>query len=257
MQLKTPLLAISLCAMAVPLHAQNWEGWHAGLQFGGISAEGQHNITEDGFENFDLDAPTKLDEIEGGLVGIRAGRDWMRGSLVFGAEAEISKAGNGVNQFSAVNDTSDNVGEFYETEISGLGSIRGRVGYLVGAEQNTLLYGLAGLAAADIRASNGDADDADPDPGTIDLVADCDTATGACAEASDTVFGYTIGFGVEHQLPDVQFGGGNLSVGLEYAYYDYGDAELSTTTTEANPADHEFDVDLSAHTLQAVLRLRF
>ncbi len=259
MQLTTFLLAITICAMALPLHAQSWDAWHTGLQFGGGRGDGQHDIIVDGFPNLDngldfsLDDPTGPSEIDGGLVGIRVGRDWARGPLVIGLEAEASKTD--IEDFFT-NDVpfsgpGTNTSDFFETEIKGMGSVRGRVGYAIGAQQSTLLYGMLGLAAVDITARNGDAD-----PNDIGkLVADCDE--NGCAKANDTAIGYVVGAGVEHQLTGTQVGNGNLSVGLEYAYYDFGDVDLETQTSVGGRQDHKFDVDLSAHTLQAVVRVRF
>jgi len=259
MQLRKLLLATSLCAMSLPLHAQNWDGWHAGLQVGGARGDGDHDITVDGFQNmtngldFSLDEPTGPDKIEGGLIGIRVGRDWSRGALVFGVEAEASKTD--ISDFFA-NDLlfsgpGTNSNDFYETEIKGLGSVRGRIGYTVDAKQSTLLYGLIGLAAADVSAQNGDADFDDNDNLTID----CDQ--NGCAKASDTAMGYVVGAGVEHQLTTAKIGNGNLSIGFEYAYYDFGDVSFETETSVGGAQNHEFDVDLSTHTLQAVARVRF
>lgn len=238
-------LTVAFCASALPLQAQDWDGWHAGLQLGGARAEGSHDITLDGF-SFGLEEPTGLEEIDGGFIGIRGGRDWVSGPIVYGFEADISKTD--IEGFFS-NAPSGSANDYFETKVDGLGSIRGRVGYLVGSEQNTLLYGLAGVAGADVYASNGDAARVDGE-----IVADCNFG---CAKASDTVFGGIVGVGVEHQLRNIQVGAGNLSVGLEYAYYDFGDVAFKTTTTDITPEDHEFDVDLSAHTLQAVIRMRF
>ncbi|WP_208352781.1 outer membrane protein [Pseudaestuariivita rosea] len=254
MKMKQLTLLLSICALAAPLNAQDWAGWHGGLHIGAAEANGEHDIKEDGL-GF-LDDPVGLDDISGGLGGIRLGHDWENNQIVFGIEAEISNTdisdrftndvlstgGGGFNDF-----------DFYETSIESMGSIRGRIGRVVGQEQRTLIYGLGGLAIADVNARNGDAD-ARTAGGSIRP--DCGVS-GGCAKGDETAFGFTIGAGIEHQLKDVQIGSGALSLGLEYAYYDFGNVEFKTRTDDLTPADHEFDVDLSAHTLQAVVRLRF
>ncbi|NSX56781.1 outer membrane protein [Parasulfitobacter algicola] len=254
MKLKQLILLMPFCILAAPLKAQDWDGWHGGLHIGGAEANGEHDIKEDGLEF--LDEPVGLDDISGGLGGIRIGYDWTKNQTLFGIEAEISSTdindrftndvvstgGGGFNDF-----------DFYETSIESMGSIRGRIGRVVGKEQRTLIYGLGGLAIADVNAKNGDAD---PRSGGGSVRPDCGVS-GGCAEGDETAFGFTIGAGVEHQFKDLKIGRGALSLGLEYAYYDFGEVEFKTRTDDLTPADHEFDVDLSAHTLQAVIRLRF
>lgn len=126
------------------------------------------------------DAHTSADGWGGGVFG---GYNWQSGNIVYGAEADLGYngqegyAGNGTTGKEKLN-----------------GSIRGRVGYDLNP---FLIYGTAGLAAADHELSNANGSD------------------------SKTALGYTVGAGVEAMVTN------NITARIEYRYTDYQDKDYN------------------------------
>lgn len=123
---------------------------------------------------------------EGWLWGFEFGYDWQRpGSpLVLGIETDVA-AGTVIGQGSDAN------GNFYESRLEALGTVRGRAGYAMG---RTLLYLTGGLAWGTVSNS---------------------ALSGSFAESASAI-GYVLGAGVEYKILH------DMSLKLEYQYIDLG-----------------------------------
>ncbi|MCG3267514.1 outer membrane protein [Yoonia sp. I 8.24] len=125
----------------------DWSGAYAGGTLGGVSGsslfcqEGYEETCEDNPNDFDQPTPAP----EGAIFGLTAGYNWQRGNIVYGVEADISKA-------SAEGDTGDTddfgCGEECQTDILAAATLRGRLGYATG---QWLPYVTAGVGALEVE----------------------------------------------------------------------------------------------------------
>lgn len=151
-------------AMDQPAPVANWSGYYLGAtgnyDFAGKPRGGNGHSDADGF---------------GGSA--YTGYNWQSGQIVYGVEADVGLgdqkgyAGNGVDMKEGWN-----------------GSVRGRVGYDLSP---VMIYGTAGVAAANNKVSNSSGSD------------------------DKTSVGYTVGAGVETMVTD------NITARVEYRYTDY------------------------------------
>ncbi len=142
-----------------------------------------------------------------GLGGsIYGGYNMQSGSIVYGAEADLSYAGE-----------DGSAGSDGGASIKGTqgvnGSVRGRVGYDLNP---FLVYGTAGVAVANHKLENGASND------------------------EKLAAGYTVGAGVETFVTD------NVTARVEYRYSDYQkrDFDLSTGTVSRGFDDHSVKVGM-------------
>ena len=231
-------LAIVL-ALPTPASAQDWTGFYVGAQGGYGEGNGDHTITEDGF-GF-LGAPFGPDTIKGGFMGGQLGCDHQINMLVFGLNGEMN--------YSSISGFFDNlppgVDDGYETEIKWFGSVRGRLGVVLPNMPDLMVYATGGVAFARIRGQNGDLE-----PG---IGFNC-AGTG-CATGSKTATGYTVGGGLAFQVP-IPGSTNLLVINAEYAYYDFGNVGISTTT-QPNGDPHSFDVNTDIHTARIGASIKF
>ena len=142
---------------------------------------------------------TNADGAGGGVYG---GYNWQSGQIVYGAEADLGyngqkgAAGNGTVGKEKLN-----------------GSVRARVGYDLNP---FMIYGTAGLAAADHEVSSARGSD------------------------SNTALGYTVGAGVETMVTN------NITARVEYRYTDYQDKDynLGGTNVSRGFDDHSVKVGI-------------
>ena len=134
--------------------------------------------------------------VDGGLVGGTLGYNWQKGRWVFGVEGDLSWAD--VKGQSTLCGQSTGTAHSCGTSLNSLGTVRGRVGYAIGATGNWLLYGTGGFAAGDVRG--------------------WDALTPASGRALRP--GWTLGAGVETAFA------ANWTAKLEYLYVDLGNALL-------------------------------
>jgi len=171
-----------------PVPVSNWAGLYYGTSIGGIWADVDTTV-DDGSPN-------------GGVAGIQAGYNWQFNRLVFGIEGDL-----------AVATADEGIGTGFPERvgIDGTGAIRARLGYDLG---RTLIYGAAGLAAADVEI-------------------DDDTSVG-----SDTFWGWTVGAGVETKITP------HLALRADYRYSDFGKETLTadSQSEEVEVTAHQFMV---------------
>lgn len=162
-------------AVAAPLY--NWAGLYVGIEGGGAWGNSTHDFTGGTHGSFD---------VSGGLLGGTIGYNWQAGQFLVGVEGDMSWASS---DGSTVGVPTPCTGGPCTTKLTSLGTIRGRIGYVVGM---WLPYVTGGFAFGDVHA--------------------CENVT--CN--SDSRSGWTIGGGVEAKVM------GNWSVKAEYLYVDLG-----------------------------------
>jgi outer membrane immunogenic protein len=189
--------------VASPIY--NWTGFyiggHVGGAFGGNNALTGTNNSDGQF-----------------LGGVQGGYDYQFApNWVLGIEANYSWTGS-----SSVNGT---VGGFaYNSDLKGLGSVTGRLGYTWGP---ALLYVKGGYAYADLNQSITG--------GVVPVVLDVKKN------------GYTVGAGLEYMFTQ------NWSGKVEYQYYDFG----NTTVVSGLGALNGISAKNDEHTVKAGLNYRF
>jgi outer membrane immunogenic protein len=162
------------------LQASTWTGAYVGLHAG--YAWGTGTSSFGGFTGGDTD-------IDGGFGGGQIGYNWQApgANWVLGVEADVSGGDIGFNETIP--------GGSESTSINVMGTVRGRLGFLVTPQ--TLIYGTGGFAWArntvDINV-----------PGVI------------VASSSATHTGWAAGAGIEHAFAP------NWTARLEYLHTDYG-----------------------------------
>ncbi len=144
------------------------------------------------------------DGLNGNLFG---GYNWQFGSTVAGLEADI-----GLGNFGS---STNGV----KADVNVLGSLRGRLGVL--ATPQTLLYATVGLAWADYDFK----------------------ATGANT-VSDTLYGWTLGAGVEYMFAP------QWTMRLEYNYTDLGSNRI-----DQGPVINKYEPEF--HTVRAGIAFKF
>jgi outer membrane immunogenic protein len=151
----------------------NWTGWYVGAQFGG--AFGRASWTDPFSQASNSLQPSGV--LGGGQIGV----NWMRDSLLLGAEADLT--------FTGLESSSDTA-SFSSRWLS---LLTGRVGYAV---NQFLLYAKGGAAIAGARATVTDPQGRVADTGTT------------------TQVGWTVGGGVEYAINS------NWSARIEYDFVD-------------------------------------
>ncbi|MBW6416796.1 outer membrane protein [Celeribacter sp. PS-C1] len=136
--------------------AVDWSGFYAGATAGYLSGsslfcqEGASETCEGNPQDFDLPEP----EPEGNVFGLTGGYNWQNGPLVYGVEADISKANA---DGSAPDSSGYGCGGNCQTDILAIATLRGRVGY---ALDKWLPYATAGVGAMQVEVGFPDYDPA-------------------------------------------------------------------------------------------------
>jgi outer membrane immunogenic protein len=167
-----------------------WEGGYAGAkgtyQWGKVKEGGAYNA-------------------QGLGTGVYGGYNLQNDKIVYGAEADLN--------YSGVDSKSGGV----ETKQRLNGSVRGRVGYDL---EPALVYGTAGIAATDLKASDDTSSD------------------------SKTLIGLTVGAGVETKITDT------ITARTEYRFNNY---QTQTFGLDSGNKDRGF----KEHQLNVGLGVRF
>lgn len=188
--------------------AYDWSGFYIGATAG--YGWGEARTTDsNGISSGDFD-------IDGFIGGATAGGNWQTGNLVFGVEGDIS--------FSDISGSviGDCGVDGCSTDIDWLGTLRARGGF---AFDNLLIFAAGGLAVGDVNAT-------------------CCTALAPDNENSETLYGWTIGGGLEWAVTEA------ISVKAEYLFVDLGHVDIPT------PAPTEADVD-ETHIVRAGINFHF
>lgn len=192
-QLVIAFIAFTICVSAAsagrfPNSAHSWAGLYYGTSIGGIWGNADTS-SADG-------KPT------GGTAGGQIGYNWQANGIVLGVEGDLMLA-------TADDPVGPGLPERFE--VKGSGALRAKLGYDFGG---TLIYGAAGLAAADVEI-------------------DDDTTT-----ATDIFWGWTVGAGAETKITS------HLALRADYRYADFGE-KMMTVDSGTVPVDitaHQFTV---------------
>ena len=185
----------------------SWTGLYVGAQVG--YGWGTTDAKSGPLSGFDQ---TYSYDTNGWVGGGHAGYNWQVQNLVFGIETDIEASSIGGNGRGSL-------GLTHDTDISWIGSTRGRLGI---AYDRTLFYGTAGWAYGDMKIDKG------------------------FASFSDVRSGWTAGAGVEQAFSD------RMTLRLEYRYTDLGSSSFSSTSL--NTIDNS---DVTFHTVRAGVSFKF
>lgn len=168
--------------------------------------------------NGNLGANVRFEDLQGAIGGGQVGYNWQSGPLVLGVEGTIT--GGSVDQTGTVGSAS------LTTDVEWMATVVGRLGY---AFDRSMIYVKGGYATASIelKGDNG-----------------ADTFS-----ASERHNGWTVGAGWEYAFVK------NLTLGVEYNYYDFGSERYAITT--ANGLALDIDADTQVHSLLARLNVKF
>ncbi len=208
-----------------PPSAFDWTGCYAGGHAGGLWGTSDKWIvrTEGGaFQGQSLGAH----DVDNVIGGVQAGCDYQfAGGFVIGVGGEYGWTGARGTHPSA-----REFGVFYHSEVQGLGSATGRIGY---AWDRLLAYVEAGFAwqRVDYAAS------------TI--------ITGTAFTASDTRSGWTLGAGGEYAMTE------RVSAFVEYGHYDFGTERIRFTPLLPGLSRAFLDIEDTANVVRAGINLRF
>jgi outer membrane immunogenic protein len=136
----------------------------------------------------DVDGFPDVDDFDGGLVGGQLGINFQWNMLVLGVEGDAS-------WWMADGSEDIGVGAPLDVDANWLASLRGRVGF---GFDRFLVYGTGGAAWANAEAS-----------------------VAGLGDDENTHFGWVAGGGAEAMLTQ------NISLGVEYLHYEFGDETYS------------------------------
>jgi outer membrane immunogenic protein len=209
-----------------------WSGLYIGGHIGG--ARGNTDITDTyAFNSKDPVLGSTIGK-NGFVGGVQLGYNRQTGHLVYGIEADIGKL-NIFGKTSAHLQNADNDAKYWGTHrnqldanysISGglYGDITGRLGY---ATNNTLLYLKGGAAFLNVDAS------ASYKGGDWDGINTFNFSN------SDTLWGWTLGVGVQYSLNS------RLSLKAEYQHFDFGSMSFDHNAYYERPYNHNMKSTLS------------
>lgn len=222
----------------------DWSGLYLGGQLGaavGGDRDGlELDLNGDGDFN-DLDTLGIVDaeggDNEAGFIGgVHVGYDKQFGSVVLGAEADISFINADFGSELVFN---EEVILRIDQNVDYVGTVRVRAGY---AFDRALLYGTGGLAVAGVENDFASVIDLAEAPGV-----------GVSQTDDDTLFGYAIGGGLDYAVTD------QISIGGQYLYTSFDDAEAAVTYSLAGEPDlsARSDDTIDFHRIEAKVSYRF
>jgi len=218
---KAPPMAVS------PFY--DWSGFYIGANAGYGWARDDHAdlVNGGGFFTFGPGGPfggVQRNEPRGAVYGGQVGYNWQSANWVFGFEL----AGDGSNLRRTVPSTLA-PGEFLRSKVDGFITVTGRVGY---AFNNWLPYIKGGYAGADLR--------------TLDF-----DNLGSSLDHREWRSGYTVGGGLEYGFTP------NWTVGVEYAFMDFGTATWRGNTIGPLPTQEFFSDNLKISTVTGRINYKF
>lgn len=182
-------MAALFTASASATHAGPWDGYYVGGVLGGGAGTYELGVSSMDQVGPDVDA-------DGAILGVRAGRNYSSGNLVYGYDFEATNGPSGTTPIgTAAPDFECGTGEC-NVSINAIISARARVGKLF--DPQTMIYGAAGLAVGDVEGG----------------------IANSGQQGSSTATGFTIGLGLERQIRD------SLTAFGEVAHYDLGALEF-------------------------------
>ncbi|MDB5595227.1 MAG: outer membrane protein Omp31 precursor [Hyphomicrobiales bacterium] len=239
----TALVAVATTAYAADLPARapapypapvfTWTGFYVGVNGGYAGDKFRYPFSGD--IGGTLFAGSASLNSSGFLGGAQIGYNWQfANGIVGGVEADyafsnvegklsLGAAATGLNG-------SINAG----SKLSGLGSVRARVGY---GWDRALFFVTGGWAYGRVKSS---------------LNAEANVLGGFSLSTSDNLNGWALGAGVEYALTN------NISIKTEYLYVDLGNSTLYSRDYRPNlAASAKLDVETKLHVVRAGVNYRF
>jgi outer membrane immunogenic protein len=183
----------------------NWTGFYLGAE-GGAGWGNAEQSDPNGFKSGDF---TPNGAFVGGTIGYnwQVGPNWVLGLEGDASWADISATTPGTNQALTNHNSIIGCGgliQHCETKLEGIETVRARAGYAFGY---VMPYITGGLAVGQLFGSEGDV-----------------VANGAFGSGSTTVYGWTVGTGVEAMILP------RWTVKLEGLYTDFGSTRVFNDT---------------------------
>ena len=179
--------------------AQNWNGTYAGVSLG-YGMQKDHWAPQ-GAQDF-------WDNARGAIGGVQAGYNWQSGSVLAGIEGDYLFSGiKGSTTCAGTPDTCS-------TNLNGLGSVRGRLGWV--ATPSAMFYFTGGLAWGSLQYK--------------------DTVAGGVG-FTHTSTGAVLGAGSEFMLSR------NWTLKAEYLHYDLGKITAGAADFSGTPTDFRVKTD--------------
>lgn len=220
----------------VPLY--NWTGFYVGLNAGYSWMNGDARYTGGPAGALAVLPGGYGIEADGFIGGGQLGFNYQINQFVVGIEADIQYTDlEGRTTITSVfGGGATSIGTA-STGLDWLGTVRGRVGF---AFDRFLVYATGGLAYGDVSISGSTIDNFVP-------------AFGYAGSRSETRTGWTLGGGVEWGFTQ------NVSVKLEYLYYDLGTVDLTLSPTTLGAAGTVLTQrhDIDGHIIRAGVNFRF
>ncbi|MCC7251546.1 outer membrane beta-barrel protein, partial [Hyphomicrobium sp.] len=202
------LAFLSSSAFSTAGFAQDWTGFyigaHGGYAWSDIDYPGLNPYVAPPAPCGGCGPPRA--SLEGGLLGGQVGYNFQFSNLVLGIEVDYA--------FGDLSETVRDGNYLVQThEISGLGSVRGRLGYAIG--DNILPYVTGGWGWA--KASLGQSCPNDARAVVSGYCSGVTATQGGPHNLTDeqTIDGWVLGGGVEYRISD------NWSIKAEYLHYDF------------------------------------
>jgi outer membrane immunogenic protein len=181
----------------------SWTGFYAGLNAGAAFGNSRNTFNIAGFELPSFDIP-----LRGVIGGVEAGYNWQAGALLLGLEADFDATSmRGSRTAPCIAPLCGALAASYEQKLPWLGTVRPRIGYVLG---NWLVFATGGYAFAELDTN-------------------ANAAFGpffATNRRSETRNGWTLGGGTEVEFAP------HWTAKLEYLYVDLG---RDTTTLLSTP----------------------
>ena len=193
-----PSRAPAYAPAPVFVSAPSWGGFYGGLVGGYAQFNSKVSDNEQPYSLNEFPGDSFRHKPAGFVGGLVFGHNWQSGRFVFGIEADASFSNISKNSLGDGNDA------FLLTKISGLGTLRGRLGYTI--LDNVLVYATGGLAMANFTQRAGDKDGNNTYWDTEDSI----------VKLNKWKAGWVIGAGVEAKLV------ANWTARAEYLYTNFG-----------------------------------
>jgi outer membrane immunogenic protein len=249
-----------------------FDGWYVGIHGAGIFESADNHVISQGQLSEHLPTLTSFNGVVrdsggdnwGGAGGIHFGRNFQRGSFVFGLEADFSGGrleNDGGRAVLDVRDTLDNdasltVDTTTKTTLNWYATVRPRLGYVFAQRLMTFVTGGLAVGQADFDVHTG-----------IDVGLETDISspvTGSkevrTAGDEDPRLGWTVGGGIDFCL------GPHVILNLMYLYVDLGEVNDVATgiATPLRGSDETFDFargrassDVKYHLFQGGVTFKF